>query len=239
MTTIANFALRYEWTSGYWTLMVSLVEVIGNDQFLNSFNVRDLKCKEILEWLHHAAILPNPEIAQVKTDKVARWAGGKSGIAHKVSTSMFREYNGLVLQELCTEQIHVIIRVSVAAQKYGLKDKWIFIMFLKLVQGNQCAVEYLHAECTCNASCRLPNDKEASSEDSRCPTHRKFCSSLGPLICQNHWFTEERESRAQCRCADWDYNRNHKVNECEALQCIMPPSLTSATVHPSCAVHYI
>lgn len=104
-------------------LIMGFVEIMEEDHFLGSFSVRALKCKEFLERFPFAYIPAAGEIFTVLADKDDRRLQSKSKMAKQLKTSMFNKFNDQVLRELGTEQKCQILRMSVAVQTYGLKDK--------------------------------------------------------------------------------------------------------------------
>lgn len=66
----------------------------------------------------------------VTTDNAGRRLQGKCGMAQQLKTTMFREWDDLVLQKLVTEQVRQSDRAPVALQTYGLKEIRIVFMFL-------------------------------------------------------------------------------------------------------------
>lgn len=113
-------------------LMVSFVEVIRYDQFLNWFNEPALKSKDFLNWLCDTVISSVREIVRV----INRAVQCKAKAVLPRRLSMSRKLNNLVLGELGTEQVLRILRESVAVQTHILKDKRTVFMFLQLFQGN-------------------------------------------------------------------------------------------------------
>lgn len=84
------------------------------------------------------------EIALVVFDRVGHRVQGKRDNAKQSKTSMFCECNDFVLRELGIEQVHQILRASVAFGTYGLKDKRIFLTFWQLFRANQCPVGFMN-----------------------------------------------------------------------------------------------
>lgn len=68
---MAFSASQSEQNSGNRTLIVSFVELMENDQLVNRFSVRALRCKEFLEWLRNDDIPLAHEIVCVITEKRA------------------------------------------------------------------------------------------------------------------------------------------------------------------------
>lgn len=132
ITPIVFSASPFQPTPLNQTVMVSLVEVIGIDQFLNRFSIRALKSKVFLEWLHNADIPQTRAIFPVKSNKGAHHGQSQRGIAQQLKTRVFRGSGDLVLRKRGTWQERQTLHASVAVKTSKFKETILVLMLLQL-----------------------------------------------------------------------------------------------------------
>lgn len=104
--------------------MLSFVEVIENDQFLNPFDVQTWESKGFMEWLLDADIPPAHRFG-LGGNPIKRAVECKEKQYFPVveATNIFHECNDLMLRELDTELVRQVLRGSVPVQNYGSNTK--------------------------------------------------------------------------------------------------------------------